>query len=235
MVKGIYTAASGLDARMKNLEIVANNLANLNTTGYKRQVPFSEILSQAGNVQVQQMTDYREGNMYQTSNPLDLAISGNAFFVVQTQGGPVLTRNGNFQISNDGYLVDQAGNKVMGRNGSINLNTLQLNKKNSITISSSGEIKMGDVVVDKLMVANLNDPQQANRTTGVDFSVENSGFRIAPENEYQIKQGYLEESNVNPIKEMEAMKQINSEYNSSSKMITYLDKSLEEANQIGQV
>lgn len=235
MVKGIYTAASGLDARMKNLEIVANNLANLNTTGYKRQVPFSEILSQAGNVQVQQMTDYREGNMYQTSNPLDLAISGNAFFVVQTQGGPVLTRNGNFQISNDGYLVDQAGNKVMGRNGSINLNTLQLNKKNSITISSSGEIKMGDVVVDKLMVANLNDPQQANRTTGVDFSVENSGFRIAPENEYQIKQGYLEESNVNPIKEMEAMIQINSEYNSSSKMITYLDKSLEEANQIGQV
>ena len=235
MVKGIYTAASGLDARMKNLEIVANNLANLNTTGYKRQVPFSEILSQAGNVQVQQMTDYREGNMYQTSNPLDLAISGNAFFVVQTQGGPVLTRNGNFQISNDGYLVDQAGNKVMGRNGSINLNTLQLNKKNSITISSSGEIKMGDVVVDKLMVANLNDPQQANRTTGVDFSVENSGFRIAPENGYQIKQGYLEESNVNPIKEMEAMIQINSEYNSSSKMITYLDKSLEEANQIGQV
>jgi len=62
MVKGIYTAANGLNARMKNLEIVANNLANLNTTGYKRQVPFSEVLSQAGNVQVQQMTDFREGN-----------------------------------------------------------------------------------------------------------------------------------------------------------------------------
>ncbi len=235
MVKGIYTAANGLDARMKNLEIVANNLANLNTTGYKRQVPFSEILSQAGNVQVQQMTDFREGNFYQTSNPLDLAISGNAFFVVQTQNGPVLTRNGNFQISTDGFLVDQAGNKVMGSNGAINLNSLLLNKKNTISISNSGEIKMGNIVVDKLMIGELNDPQEAGRTTGVDFSVENSGFRIAPENQYQIKQGYLEESNVNAIKEMEDMIQINNEYTTSSKMITYLDKSLDEANQIGKV
>jgi len=94
---------------------------------------------------------------------------------------------------------------------------------------------MGNVVVDKLMIGDLNDPQQADRTTGVDFSVENSGFRIAPENQYKIKQGYLEESNVNPIKEMEAMIQINNEYTSSSKMINYLDKSLDEANQIGKV
>jgi len=235
MIKGIYTAARGLDARMKNLEIVSNNLANLNTTGFKREVPFSEIMSQAGNAQVQQLTDFRPGNFYQTSNPLDLAISGNAFFVIQTKNGPELTRNGNFQISNDGYLTDQNGNKVMGNNGSIKLDTLQLNKKNSISISNSGEIKVGDTVVDKLLISKLDDPQQAVKTTGVDFSVENSGFQIAQEADYQIKQGYLEESNVNPIKEMEAMIQISNEYDSSHKIINYLDKSLDEANQIGKV
>lgn len=235
MVKGIYTAARGLDARMKNLEIVANNLANVNTTGYKREVPFSEILNQAGNVQVSQMTDYRPGNFVQTSNPLDLAISGNAFFVIRTDQGPQLTRNGNFTVSNDGFLVDQDGNKVMGKNGAISLNSLQLNKQQSITISDNGEIKMGNLVVDKLLIAKLQDPQQAQRTTGVDFSVENSGFQIADENDYQVKQGYLEESNVNPIKEMEAMIQINNEYDSSHKIINYLDKSLDEANQIGKV
>ncbi len=235
MVKGIYTAANGLDARMKNLEIVANNLANVNTTGYKREVPFSEIMNQTGKVQMQELTDFRAGNLYQTSNPLDLAISGNAFFVVQTQNGPELTRSGNFQISNDGYLVDQEGNKVMGKSGAINLNKLQLNNKTTISISNSGEIKMGDVVVDKLLIGEMDNPEQASRTTGVDFSVETSGFRIAPENQYQVKQGYLEESNVNPIKEMEDMIQINNEYTSSSKMINYLDKSLDEANQIGKV
>ena len=94
---------------------------------------------------------------------------------------------------------------------------------------------MGDTVVDKLLIAKLDDPQQAVKTTGVDFSVENSGFQIAQEADYQIKQGYLEESNVNPIKEMEAMIQISNEYDSSHKIINYLDKSLDEANQIGKV
>ncbi len=235
MIKGIYTAARGLDVRMKNLDIVANNLANINTTGYKRELPFSEIINQAGNVQVKQLTDYRPGDFVQTSNPFDAAISGNGFFVVQSDKGLELTRNGNFKISDEGFLVDQQGNKVMGKNGAININKLQLDKQSNITISKSGEIKSGNLVLDNLLIAKPDDPQETQRTTGVNFSTENSGFQIAPENEYEVKQGYLEESNVNPIKEMEAMIQINNEYDSAHKMINYLDKSLDEANQIGKV
>ena len=235
MVKGIYTAARGLNSRMKNLEIVANNLANLNTTGFKREVPFSEVMNQYGKVDIQKATDYQQGDLMQTSNPLDVAISGNGFFVVQTENGAELTRNGQFKISDDGYIVTRNGNKVLGRNGAINVNDLLLDKDKVLTITQKGDIKYGDNLIDSLLIAKMNDPQSSERTTGVNFNADNNGFQIADPDSYVIKQGYLEESNINPIKEMEAMIQLNSEYDSSSKVINYLDQSLDEANQIGKV
>lgn len=235
MIKGIYTAARGLNSRMKNLEIVANNLANLNTTGFKREIPFSEVMNQYGQVGIQKATDYKQGNLVQTSNPLDVAISGDGFFVVQTESGPELTRNGQFKISDDGYVVTRDGNKVLGQNGAINVNNLLLDKDKVLTISEKGEIKYGDTVINSLLIAKMNSPQDSERATGVNFNVDNDGFQNAEPDSYVIKQGYLEESNINPIKEMEAMIQLNSEYDSSSKVINYLDQSLDEANQIGKV
>ena len=235
MIKGIYMAARGMQARMKNLDVVANNLANLNTTGFKREIPFSMVMDQYGKVTPQQNTDFHQGDIVQTSNPLDMAISGKGYFVVQTQNGSELTRDGSFKISNEGYLVDKNGDKVMGNNGAINLDNLTAAQKQLITISNNGEIKLGKDVVDTLLIAKMNDPQQASRTTGVNFSADNAGYQIASNGDYAIKQGYLEESNVNPIKEMEAMIQLNNEYDSAHKMINYLDKSLDEANQVGQV
>ncbi len=224
-----------MQARMKNLDIVANNLANLNTTGFKREIPFSMVMDQMGNVSPKQNTDFHQGDIVQTSNPLDLAISGQGYFVVQTGNGTELTRDGSFKISSEGYLVDKNGNKVMGNNGAIFLNNLDPEQKKLITISTNGEVSLGSNVIDTLLVAKMNDPQQALRTTGVNFSADSGGYQIASEGEYSIRQGYLEESNVNPIKEMESMIQLNHEYDSAHKMISYLDKTLDEANQIGQV
>ena len=235
MVKGIYVAAIGLDARMKNLETVANNLANINTTGYKRGVPFSEILNQAGDVQIEHVTDYKQGDLAETSNPLDLAISGKGFFVVQTNNGDELTRGGNFKISDDGFLTDANGNKVRGKNGSINLLSYNMDKNQQLTITKDGQVKVGDNVVDSLLIAQPLDAQQTVRTSGVNFNTGNGGFIVADEKDYDIKQGYLEESNVNPIQEMEEMIQLNTEYGSAQKMINFLDQSLDEANQIGKV
>ncbi|MHB1687340.1 MAG: flagellar basal-body rod protein FlgF [Ignavibacteriaceae bacterium] len=234
MIKGIYTAARGLDARMKNLEVIANNLANLNTTGFKKEMPFSEIMNQYGETQIQQVTDFKQGELVQTNNPLDLAVSGKGFFVVQTNGGPQLTRNGSFKISDDGYLVDQQGDKVMGQRGLIKIDMLSFEKQKNITISKDGEVKYGNNVADSLMIAKMDDQQDSTRTSGVNFSA-NGGYQLANQSDFEVKQGYLEESNVNPIKEMENMIQVNNEYQSASKMITFLDKSLDEANQIGKV
>ncbi len=235
MVSGIDMAAKGMQARMKNLDIVANNLANLNTTGFKRQLPFSTILDQFGNATIQQNIDFRQGDIEQTSNPLDLAISGNGYFVVQTNNGTALTRDGSFKINNEGYLVDANGNEVMGNNGAIYLNNLNSTQKKEITISNKGEIKLGSDVVDNLLIAKMNEPENAQQTSGVDFLPGAGGYQIASPENYTVKQGYLEESNVNAIKEMEQMIQISHEYDSNHKIINYLDKSLDEANQIGKV
>jgi len=234
MIKGIYVAARGLDSRMKNLEIVSNNLANINTTGFKREVPFSEIMNQAGQTQIQKVVDYSQGTLTQTSNPLNLAISGKGFFVVQTPNGNELTRNGNFQIDSNGFLTDGQGNKVLGRNGQINLLSYSLDKNQQVTVSNTGMLKVGDTIVDTLMIAKPVDPQDITRTGGTNF-LSNSGIKPVDENNFQVKQGYLEESNVNPIKEMEEMIQLNTEYGSAQKMINFLDQSLDEANQVGKV
>lgn len=235
MVKGIYTAARGLNSRMKNLEVVANNLANLNTTGFKREIPFSEIINQYGKVEISKATDYKQGNLVETSNPLDLAISGDGFFVVQTGQGPQLTRNGKFSLSDEGFIVTQDGNKVLGSDGAININKLTIDKDKQLTISQNGVIKYGKDILGSLLIGKMNNPEQSDRTSGVNFSTDNDGFQIAPAGDYEVKQGYLEESNINPIQEMEAMIRLNSEYDSAHKIINYLDQSLDEANQIGKV
>lgn len=235
MVKGIYTAARALDSRMQNLEVVANNLANINTAGYKRELPFSEIIDQYGNAQIQQASDFRTGELAKTSNPLDLAISGNGFFVVQNGNSLQITRNGKFSISNDGFLVNQQGYRVIGKNGAININKLQSDEQETITISNSGEIKLGSQTVDNLLIVNPDNPQETARTSGENFILGSNDFTTTPESDYKIKQGFYEESNVNPIQEMQDMILLNNQYDSAHKMINYLDKTLDEANQIGKV
>ncbi len=235
MIKGIYVAARGLNERMQNLEIVANNLANLNTTGFKREVPFSEIINQAGNPVIQHVTDYSQGTLVQTSNPLDMAISGSGFFVLQTKYGDQLTRNGNFQISDDGFIEDKQGNKLLGKNGPVNVMPYSTDKNQQITVTHDGEIKVGDNVLDTLVIAKPYGPDGAARGSGADFTTGQYGFQPASDSEFQVKQGYLEESNVNPVKELEEMIQLNTEYGSAQKMINFLDQSLDEANQVGKV
>jgi len=235
MIKGIYTAARALNSRMQNLDIVANNLANVNTVGYKREVPFSEMIDQAGNVQIQQSSDFRPGELAKTSNPLDIAVSGNGFFVVQNGDETELTRDCKFSISSDGYLMNQQGYKVMGRNGTIIIDKLKTDERGDITVSNSGEIKYGDQVVDNLLIVKPEDPQESARVSGENFTVGASGFTEVPESEYQVRQGYVEESNVNTIREMQDMILLNNQYDSAHKMINYLDKTLDEANQVGKV
>ena len=235
MIKGIYTAARALDARMQNIEIVANNLANVNTPGYKRELPFSEVMDKYGNVQVQQASDFRTGELAQTANPLDLAVSGNGYFVVQNDNSLQFTRNGKFSISSDGFLVNQQGYRVIGKKGEINIDKLQSEEPGEITVSNSGEIKLGDQTIDNLLIVNPDNAQESRRTSGENFILGANSFTSTPESEYQIKQGYYEESNVNPVKEMQDMILLNNQYDSAHKMINYLDKSLDEANQIGKV
>ena len=236
MIKGIYTAARSLEYKKKNIDVIANNLANVSTTGYKREIPFSEVINQMGDVQTKKLTNQRQGDVLQTANPLDLAISGNGFFSVKNNEGEVeLTRNGRFKISDEGFLTDVNGNKVLGKNGPIAMEETMLNKDSTILVTKDGEIKIGDRTVDTLLIMNVGDPSQLSRSSNSNFSSEDQEYFAASENDYGISQGYLEGANTNIIEEMSAMIQLNKEFETAQIFIAALDQSLGQANESGKV
>lgn len=163
MVRGLYTGASGMMATQSQLDIVANNLANVNTTGYKKETPilkaFPEMLIRRTNADGvvtfplgsydlapmvgsmgtgvelnESFTQFDQGTLIETSNSFDFALEGEGFLVVQTDAGERYTRAGDFTVSSEGYLVDQEGNYVMGENGEIQIG------RNNFTVDTDGKI-----------------------------------------------------------------------------------------------
>ncbi len=236
MIKGIYTAARSLDQRIKNLDVIANNLANLNTTGYKREIPFTEVINSVGDSVIKKVTSQQQGELIQTSNPLDLGISGQGFFAVRSQDGTMeLTRNGRFKISEDGYLTDNDGARVLGKNGPISLEDTILDSGEVIKISKEGEVKINDKIIDSILVVNVPQPNELQHLGNSNFGLDGQEAIPLNENEYSVSQGYVEQANTNAIDEMEAMIQLNREYESAQKVIAALDNSLSQANDIGKV
>lgn len=235
MIKGIYYVSRNLELKTKNLEVVANNLANINTTGFKRELPFSELVSQYSNAPVKQLTDYTQGNLIETGNQLDFAISGDAFFAIEGKTGTEYTKNGRFRISDEGFLVNEQGYKVLGKNGEIDLSEFSTEELQKLNITKKGEIRVGDRLIDQLQISQINDPSLLNRKEGLNFFSPDNTFKDADIDRYDIQQGYLEESNTNPIIEMQSMIEINKDYEAGQKMMNFLDSSLERANEIGKV
>ena len=163
MVRGLYTGASGMTAQMSRLDSIANNLANVDLNGYKRDTTitkaFPELLMRRMNddgvyvfpigsvdttpivgrlgtgVEVNEVyTIFEQGAMKQTENDFDLALEGQGFLAVQTAQGERLTRNGAFLVDVDGYLVTKDGDKVLGEEGPIKL------KKNNFVIDEAGTV-----------------------------------------------------------------------------------------------
>ncbi|MGE5362990.1 MAG: flagellar hook-basal body protein [Bacteroidota bacterium] len=235
MIKSIYKTAQNMYAKENNLEIVANNVSNVNTSGFKRELPFSEIMSRYQNTPVKQITDTQQGNYTQTSNPLDLTVSGNSYFLVNTPEGQQVSKNGRFRISEDGFLVNEQGYHVMGRKGDINFHEAGVDQEQSVNISKSGEIRLGETYVGELQIVKVDNPSVLERKEGANFISTDSSYRAADPEEYSVLQGYLEDSNVNPVLELQSMIDISKEFESSQKVINVLDHSLEQANSIGKV
>jgi flagellar basal-body rod protein FlgG len=142
MMKGFYTATSGLINRGNVINTISNNIANSNTAGYKKDDCIlksfgehmtyrlssknsAEIGQTSGGIVLDEIyTQYEQGNLQNTANPFDLAIEGEGFFTLQLANGErALTRNGQFQMSKDGYLIDLQGNMVLSTNGPLKIDT----------------------------------------------------------------------------------------------------------------
>ncbi len=235
MIEGLVNASTSMNDKIRNIEIIANNLANLDTTGFKREIPFAEYLTNEEYQNVKNLTDFSEGEFIETDNPLDLAISGNAFFAIQTDQGIEITKNGQFSKDGEGYLITQDGNRVLGEKGYINLDDSLVSENGDLTITKDGEIKSGEFLLDNLKIINVENPKLLVRTENERFTYPDQDYQVAAKSDFSIHQGYVEGSNTNPILEMQAMIQLQKDFEASQKMINSLDTMLSETQEIGQV
>jgi len=206
MDSGFYAACTALMARTQALDMVANNLANVSTPGFRAQhdmfrslltgssiYPMSGLNQAVNNYSVlgDSRLDFAQGNLEKTGNDLDLAIQGSGFFSVQTAAGPVYTRDGNFHISPQGKLVTSQGDLVMGTTGSIDI------VGGPVSISPDGTISVNGAVAGQLKVVDF-PPGTALESVGATYYSAPPKKEI-PATEASIQQGSLEASNVNPV------------------------------------
>ena len=235
MIEGIFQAGRSLQIGEKQIEVISNNLANMGTSGYKKALPFYEVLLEEGKMVGNQLTDFSSGEHLYTGNPLDLALKGEAYFTVETESGNRLTRDGKFSMSQEGYLINRKGDKVIGEGGPINLKNTMIGDDNKVTISTDGMVMVGNVVIDKLMIMKQTEGAKLLKDYDVYFRTDDDNFVQVNIDEFSVSQGFLENSNVSPIEEMESMISLSKNYESAKNILTYLDDSLEKANQIGKV
>lgn len=248
MVKGLYTAASSMMATRRNLDLISNNLANANTTGYKKEAgikeSFPEVLinrMERGNknkslgslgtgVKLKKSyTNFNEGSLKSTGNQLDLAIKGNGFFTVRTPEGNRYTRNGNFSLNSEGQLVTQAGYQVLGENS----DSLQVDQGTKVYVNRNGKLMINGFNQGTLQIVDFNNKSLLQKQ-GENLYKKGDAREISINN-YQIVQGYLEQSNVKVVEEMAKMIETNRLYEANQKVIQTLDNTLGKAvNQVGR-
>ena len=205
----------------RQLDVVANNVANVNTNGFKADKSlFQEYLMPGAHEDnfvgrdrrlsyVQDRAtfhDFAQGPTEQTKNPLDVAIDGNAFLVVQTAGGERYTRDGGLQINPKGQLVTAAGNPVMGANGPIVFQQTD----HDITISADGTVTV---------LEGINNTTDSIRGKLRLVSYAADGASPQPDINARVKQGFVEKSNVNSVAEMSRMIEVTRAYTQISAML----------------
>jgi flagellar basal-body rod protein FlgF len=218
-------------ALQRELDVVANNIANVNTTGFKADgAVFSEFLkdrtsSDPSVAPARRMSmvqdrmswhDMSQGTVQQTGGPLDVAIDGEGMLVVQTARGERYTRNGALQINNLGEVVTLSGDKVLGENGPI---VLQLTDRD-IAITKDGTIKVregqslnSDSTRGKLRLVTFTDAQQLRKDGATTFAAPNGVTPTpVPDADAHVVQGAIEKSNVRPVIEMTRMIELTRAY-----------------------
>ncbi len=231
----IVEVANRMKFNQKKMEVIANNLANIDTVGYKRDFTFTRVLKgEQEHITIKKKTDFSEGELVNTSDPLDVALIGDAFFVVTDGVKNYFTKNGNFNITEDGYLVDSDGYRVLGKNGPITIDNDLFRKEKNIKFSGTGEITLGKQAIDDLLIVTIPDKSRLIKKGGSKFELKDGSYEIAGEKEYRVRQGYLESSNVSPILEMEDMIMVSKKFESIQKVIRNYDEILNKANEIAK-
>ena len=259
MLKGLYTAYTGMRNEQKRMDIVTNNLANTDTTGFKKEgvtnQAFSDVLAyrikdsttpgvdakRLGSMNMgvkigETYRDFSQGAFKTTDNTFDLALSGNGFFTIEFKDkegntSTMYTRDGNFNMTQDGYLVTQDGDFVLGADG----NHIKLTPEiKDVSIDRQGRIYQNGTLKGTLQLNDFEDYDYLEMYGENLYTQVEGATRKAPD--CQVHQGYLEASNVETVAEMVEMITITRAYEANQKVIQAYDDSLQiSANQIGRV
>jgi len=236
MLLRFENAAAAMSTLQQNQERVANNLANANTTGYKRDRFFTEAFNERLDAErsprsdrrTRQTSDMSRGALKQTENPLDVALGGDGFFVTRPAGGDAThyTRAGHFSVGQDGTLRTPDGKQVLGEGGAIQV---PVDEQGDINIAKDGTITLGDDQIGKLRVASVDNPAQLERREGTSFVA--GGATPQRMDDPTVLQGMVEKSNVSPVEEMTDMIQTSRQYGAQQRSLQATNEILSRATQ----
>lgn len=257
MIRGLYTSGWGMMTLQQKMDVVANNMANVSTMGFKKDTlsleAFPDVLAQRiydhdDNPTTRQLgpmtlfnnlgevkTNFAQGYFEDTGTTTDLAIDADstAFFTVavpQADGSlkEAYTRDGSFQLTAEGVLVTKDGNPVLGENGLIRLSGSQF------AVRGDGSVETADAVVDRLKLKKVDNPESLRKTGSnlLEATAETQDGTFSG----RVVQGRLEMSNVESVREMVDMISVLRAYEANQKMIQYQDATLDKAcNEIGRL
>lgn len=263
MIRGIYTAVSGLISQEAKQGVVSSNLANANTVGYKKDnlitKKFDDVLIQnydkvvngtnvrnvigslsMGSKIDETYVDFQQGITESTGKDTDFALQGRGFFSVARENGinseNYYTRDGHFHVNSYGFLTNNSGDKVLGRNintGNIEpINVARNGKISTIKCNESGSISLDDVPSYEMYIADFEDYSMLRKIDSNLYYAENP---IESE-EVKIHQKSLEKSNVDIMSEMADMMMVMRSFESNQKVVQALDETLgKTVNEVGRV
>jgi flagellar basal body rod protein FlgG len=221
--------ASSMEALGARYEAIAHNLANVSTAGYKAiifafassQAPapgtaVAPVREQPGTVVGSPVVDFSQGNLVRTERPLDLALNGKGFFVLETPQGPLYTRNGSFQTNAQGQLVDGAGRTVAGEGGPLMIP--QGAAGQSLQVGSDGRLMAGRTEIGKLRLVEFTDPQVLTPAGQSAFQAP-AGTAPAAATKTTVHQGYQEASNVSAVEELVGLITVSRLYEANAKAV----------------
>lgn len=231
MDNSVYVALSKQVGAQRELQVIANNIANANTNGFKsEEMVFQEYLvgdakgrSTTYTQDVETIRNTTQGRMEQTGNQFDLAINGPGYFAVQTENGERYTRAGNFTLNPEGILSTMEGFPVVSSGGA----QIQFQERDaSFIVYSDGRVEVNGEPRESIGVFQFEDEQ---RLTAVGNNLYAGDGALTDEGQALIAQGFLEKSNVNPVAEITNMVKLQRRYEGTSRFISDLYQIQEDA------
>ena len=224
----ISQVSSSVDALTQEFDLITHNLANVSTSGYKRICnAFSKVLDaqqagqqpySPGSIKISSALDFSQGGFIETSRSLDFALNGKGFFVIETPEGPLYTRNGAFEINQNGYIVDSQGRTVAGQAGPITIpGKVELSKLN---VSNNGNITAGSTTIGSFRLVDFKDDENKLIPAGLNcYKMPDQDITPVTADNATVKQGYQESSNVKIIDELVDMIMVTRLYEANMKFI----------------